>query len=139
MAFRAASLVFICTAGMLPIPQRSIPVVQPTRLAERVAEVSRHGQAHLLEQPPARASRGVHRLPLVWRKVAWCESRWHERSVSKSKRYHGLFQIESGWWRGAHLNPATATIEQQYALALHIYKKQGRRAWPYCGRKAGLR
>jgi hypothetical protein len=56
-----------------------------------------------------------------------CESGGNLRARSSSGRYLGAFQIERGWWHG--LDYRTATLAQQYALALHIWHIQSWRAW----------
>ena len=87
-----------------------------------------------------RASRSrTFALPAVWKRLAWCESRGHLGSVSKSGTYHGMFQIHKGWFKSHGINPKTATLQQQWKLAQYIYHRQGAKAWPYCSKKAGLK
>ena len=78
------------------------------------------------------------RIPAVWRRLAWCESRWHLQATSISGKHHGLWQIHQGWFRSAGVDWRTATVDQQYRVARYVYRKQGARAWT-CARKAGLR
>lgn len=70
-------------------------------------------------------------LPRVWQKIAICESSGNPREETGS--YYGLFQIRRGWYRSAGLIPEQTTIAQQYALALHIWHRQGWAAWTCAG------
>lgn len=109
--------------------------------------------ATLLTAPPAaarddsegkRASRAAARihtladLPPVWRRLAMCESSGRARVVSPSGLHHGYFQIHRGFFTNHGLDPRTATLAQQFRLALAVYERQGARAWT-CADKAGLR
>lgn len=72
---------------------------------------------------------GFSSLPRDWQLVAHCESTDNLRARSSSGKYLGAFQIERGWWESAGLNYMTATLSQQYALALKIWHEQGWGAW----------
>lgn len=136
-------VVLICAAGVvLATPcAPPTPVAQShtsTRAGSTAVTVGAVPNRHRVPTNP-RASRSLLRsLPPVWSRLAWCESRWHLRSVSKSGKHHGLFQIHEGWFKSQHVNWRTATATQQYRVALHVYKVQGARAWS-CARSAGLR
>lgn len=72
---------------------------------------------------------GFSSLPHDWQLIARCESTDNLRARSSSGKYLGAFQIERGWWDSAGLNYMTATLSQQYALALKIWHEQGWGAW----------
>lgn len=135
----------VCTVGVLMLPQQSTLAVHAQN---PVAQVRAHVTVGVDTRTPTptitiaanpRASRAqMRRIPPVWRRLAWCESRWHLHSVSRSGKHHGLWQIHEGWFKSAGVNYHTASIEQQYQVARYVYRKQGARAWS-CARKAGLR
>ena len=135
--------VLICAAGVvLATPCAPVTPVAQSHTSPRaglttVAVVTVHNRHRVPINP--RASRSMLRhLPPVWSHLAWCESRWHLRSVSKSGKHHGLFQIHEGWFKSAGVNWRTAGVTQQYRVALRVYARQGARAW-VCARQAGLR
>lgn len=80
----------------------------------------------------------VNQLPKVWQRIVACESSGRANAVSPSGKHYGYFQIHKGWFKGVGLDYQTATLYQQYKLALAIYKKQGAKAWS-CAKKAGLK
>jgi resuscitation-promoting factor RpfA len=78
----------------------------------------------------------------VWDKVAKCESgnRWHIRT---GNGYYGGLQFSSGTWKayggrkyGSQAHKASKA--EQIAIARRVLASQGPRAWPTCGRRAGL-
>lgn len=84
-----------------------------------------------------RASRAMRRMPMKWQRLAWCESRNHLHA-NRNNTYYGLWQIHKGWFTPFNINPNTATMQQQYRVALHVYKTQGAKAWS-CARTAQFR
>jgi hypothetical protein len=72
-------------------------------------------------------------LPKTWQRIAMCESTDNLRASNPSGKYLGAFQIERGWWRSAHLDYRSASLAQQYALALRIWHQQGWSAWTCAG------
>ena len=59
-----------------------------------------------------------------WRKVIIKESGGNPNAISSSGTYIGLFQIGRPW--GAYPG---MSIDEQIAMATHVYKVQGPRAW----------
>ena len=76
-------------------------------------------------------------LPVKWQRLAWCESRHHLHAVNNDT-YYGLWQIHKGWYKPFGINPETATLAQQYRVAQHVYKRQGRHAWT-CSKYTGFK
>lgn len=85
-----------------------------------------------------RASRSqMLRIPLQWRRLAWCES-GNRLHANRHDTYYGLWQIHRGWFKQFNIRPDTATFQQQWLVAQHIYKTQGAKAWQ-CAGQAGMR
>ena len=85
-----------------------------------------------------RASRSqMMRIPLQWRRLAWCESR-NRLHANRHNTYYGLWQIHRGWFTQFNIRPDTATFTQQWAVAQHVYKTQGAQAWS-CAKQTGMR
>lgn len=80
---------------------------------------------------PATSVRTFADLPRVWQRIAMCESSGDLHQVTGS--YYGLFQLRRGWYRSAGLVPERTTLAQQYQLALHVWHRQGWRAWECAG------
>ena len=121
---RRLLLVSVLVAGSLvnPIPlvePVSVVFVNPQPIQSYVARSSR-------TRP--RPSLTLNRLPIQWRALAWCESR-HRLHANNNNTYYGLWQIHEGWYKPFGINPETATIEQQWRVAQHVYKQQGAKAW----------
>ena len=85
----------------------------------------------------SRQSLTLTHLPAKWRRLAWCESR-HRLHAVNNNTYYGLWQIHKGWYKPFGINPTTATIEQQWRVAQHVYNKQGAKAWT-CSTKANFK
>lgn len=79
-------------------------------------------------------------LPLPWQELAKCESGGRVNAVSgKYDAFQGAFQIEYPRTWIAHggdpkTPPAKASLQDQFAVAIHIYNDRGSKPWPYCGR-----
>lgn len=107
------------------------PKPRPKVARKVAAKAKRHHRVHVTTQPMTAgpfSSANVHTfadLPRVWQRIAMCESSGDLREVTGS--YLGLFQVQRGWWHG--LDYRTATLQQQYALALHVFARQGFGAW----------
>jgi hypothetical protein len=73
-------------------------------------------------------------LPAELRKIAQCESGGNPRAVSRSGRYRGKYQFDSGTWKsmGGHGDPAQASEEEQDRRALKLYRARGTAPWPNC-------
>lgn len=123
----------VCFAGMLAPTVKETPAAAAPIVRETTPQPPK-------PKPKPSRSRvfSVADLPTPWKKLAWCESRWHLHSVSRSGQHFGLFQIHKGWFRPFKINPRTANAYQQWLVAKHVYATQGRNAWD-CARQAGLK
>ena len=74
-----------------------------------------------------------------WDAVAQCESGGNWHANTGNGEYGGL-QFKPGTWAryGGVGNPATASREQQIAVANRVLAEQGLEAWPKCGTASGL-
>ena len=77
-------------------------------------------------------------------RLAKCESTNNPRAVSKSGRYHGLYQFDQRTWNGVAksvlpeyvgVTPSQAPAEVQDAMARALYAARGRNPWPVCGKR----
>jgi hypothetical protein len=73
----------------------------------------------------------------VLERIARCESGGDPRAVSANRRYFGKYQFSPATWRavGGRGNPARASEAEQDRRALILYKREGTRPWPVCGRR----
>lgn len=80
-------------------------------------------------------------LPEPWKSLAMCESSLRPDVVSKTGKYHGLFQFDQRSWAyvGGTGKPSRATVREQFVRAKALKKIQGWEAWPTCSRKLGLK
>jgi len=80
-------------------------------------------------------------LPEPWKSLAMCESSLRPDVVSKTGKYHGLFQFDEGSWAyvGGTGKPSRASVREQLVRAKALKKIQGWEAWPTCSRKLGLK
>lgn len=73
-----------------------------------------------------------------WDAIAACESGGNWATSTGNGFYGGLQYTLSTWHaNGGAGNPATASREQQIAVAQRVLATQGIGAWPVCGRHAG--
>ena len=79
-------------------------------------------------------------LPEPWQSLAMCESSLRADVVSKTGKYHGLFQFDQRSWRyvGGTGLPSRASVREQLTRAKKLQKIQGWNAWPECSKKLGL-
>jgi hypothetical protein len=70
-------------------------------------------------------------------RIAMCESGGNPRAVSANRRYFGKYQFSRATWRsvGGRGNPARASEAEQDRRALMLYRREGTRPWPVCGRR----
>ena len=78
----------------------------------------------------------------VWDKVAQCESGGNWK-INTGNGYYGGVQFSARTWKGyggtSFASRANlATKAEQIAIARRVLAGQGPRAWPVCGRRAGL-
>ncbi len=73
---------------------------------------------------------------LNWAALAKCESGGNPKAVSPAG-YYGLYQFSPATWRsvGGRGMPHQATPAEQTYRAMMLYKDQGARPWPVCGRR----
>jgi len=78
------------------------------------------------------------RLPRILRRIAKCESGGNPRAVSPGGKYRGKWQFSRATWRrlGAKGDPAKASEYRQDRIALKLYRREGVKPWPHCGRLA---
>lgn len=92
---------------------------------------------------PAPAPRAASPVPsfsgdvnaLNWAALAACESGGRVDAVSKSGKYHGLYQFSVSTWQavGGSGLPSQASAEEQTARAKALYLRSGAGQWPHCG------
>lgn len=77
-------------------------------------------------------------------RLAKCESGGNPTIVSRSGRYHGLYQFSQSTWNGVAsavlpeyvgVRPSAAPAHVQDAMARALYAARGRAPWPHCGRR----
>lgn len=115
-----------------PAPIPSSATTAPTRpRARRVA------RSAVTNRP--RVAVGV--LDDPWAALARCESGGNPRAVDRAGLHFGLFQFDSGTWRGngGVGNPTDATADEQLRVAKLLQARRGWAPWPECSRKLGLR
>lgn len=73
---------------------------------------------------------------LNWAALAKCESGGNPSIVSKTGRYHGLYQFSVPTWRavGGSGLPSKASASEQTARAKMLYERAGAGQWPVCGK-----
>lgn len=92
-----------------------------------------------LSATSASAAAPAHTASSVWDSLAQCESggNW---ATNTGNGYAGGLQFSPSTWaaHGGTGSPATASREQQIAVAQNVQAKQGWGAWPACAAKLGL-
>lgn len=85
--------------------------------------------------PVASRSRPAVEL-LDWPALVQCESSGDPRAVSPTGRYRGLVQFSLSSWRevGMTGDPIDYPAVVQLRAAYRLYARQGRGAWPVCGK-----
>jgi resuscitation-promoting factor RpfC len=74
-----------------------------------------------------------------WDAVAQCESGGNWQANTGNGEYGGLQFKPATWSRyGGVGNPATASREEQIAVANRLFADQGVEPWPKCGTQSGL-
>ena len=77
-------------------------------------------------------------------RLAKCESGGNPTIVSRSGRYHGLYQFSQSTWNGVAsavlpdyvgVSPSVAPAHVQDAMARALFAARGRAPWPHCGRR----
>lgn len=72
-----------------------------------------------------------------WAALAQCESGGDPTAVSRSGRYHGLYQFDQRTWEsvGGTGRPSEASPDEQRRRAILLYEQRGAQPWPTCGRR----
>lgn len=72
-----------------------------------------------------------------WEALARCESGGDPTIVSRSGRYHGLYQFDLRTWEsvGGTGRPSEASPDEQRRRAILLYEQRGAQPWPTCGRR----
>ena len=84
------------------------------------------------------SSGGPSNVPAVLARIAQCESGGDPEAVSRDGRYRGKYQFSRSTWRamGGSGDPADASEATQDRMALRLYRAEGVKPWPVCGRQA---
>ncbi len=74
---------------------------------------------------------------LDWAALARCESGGDPTIVSRTGKYHGLYQFDARTWQsvGGKGVASTAPAAEQTARAQMLYARRGAAPWPECGRR----
>jgi peptidoglycan hydrolase-like protein with peptidoglycan-binding domain len=74
----------------------------------------------------------------VLARIADCESGGNPTAVSPDGRYRGKYQFTRATWHalGGTGDPAKASESEQDHLARILYRREGTKPWPVCGRQA---
>ena len=85
-----------------------------------------------------RGSSGGPTVPAILERIAQCESGGNPEAVSRDGRYRGKYQFSRATWRamGGSGDPADASEATQDRMALRLYRAEGIKPWPVCGRQA---
>jgi lysozyme family protein len=86
----------------------------------------------------ARRSSAGEDVAAVLERIAQCESGGDPTAVSRDGRYYGKYQFSRATWRsvGGRGNPARASETEQDRRAARLYRREGTRPWPVCGKQA---
>lgn len=71
-----------------------------------------------------------------WEALARCESGGDPTIISRSGRYHGLYQFDRSTWKsvGGSGLASEASSDEQTRRAMTLYEQRGAGPWPTCGR-----
>jgi lysozyme family protein len=74
----------------------------------------------------------------VLERIAQCESGGDPTAVSANRKYFGKYQFSRATWRSVdgHGNPADAPEAEQDQRAMTLYRREGTKPWPVCGKQA---
>ena len=73
----------------------------------------------------------------ILERIAECES-GGDPTMNTGNGYFGKYQFSRATWRavGGRGNPARASEAEQDRRALRLYRREGTKPWPVCGRQA---
>ena len=84
-------------------------------------------------------SGGSVKVPVILRRIAKCESGGDPTAISSNGMYRGKYQFMKSTWKangGRGTDPAKASEAEQDRVALKLYRAEGIKPWPACGRRA---
>ncbi|MFD7661683.1 ubiquitin-like domain-containing protein [Streptomyces sp. NPDC059788] len=108
---------------------------KPRKVGSEVVRAPRDRIVHVGTKPmPARVAGADH---LNWGALAQCEAGGRPDAVDASGTYGGLYQFDTGTWRGlgGSGRPQDAPAGEQTYRAKKLYISRGASPWPVCGRK----
>jgi peptidoglycan hydrolase-like protein with peptidoglycan-binding domain len=81
---------------------------------------------------------GTASVSAVLARIADCESGGNPTAISPDGRYRGKYQFTRATWHalGGTGDPAAAPEREQDRLARILYRREGTKPWPVCGRQA---
>jgi hypothetical protein len=73
----------------------------------------------------------------VLERIAQCESGGDPTAVSRDGRYFGKYQFSRATWRtvGGRGRPDRAAEAEQDRRAARLYRREGTKPWPVCGKR----
>ncbi|MFH8346226.1 ubiquitin-like domain-containing protein [Streptomyces sp. NPDC018045] len=108
---------------------------RPRKVGSEVVREPRDRIVHIGTKPmPVRVSGADH---LNWGALAQCEAGGRPDAVDASGTYGGLYQFDTGTWRGlgGSGRPQDAPAGEQTYRAKKLYISRGASPWPVCGRR----
>ena len=107
-------------------------------LTRRAMGLPRFARDSVRHPSSRRGSRAPASVPTILQRIAECESGGNPEAVSRDGRYRGKYQFMRSTWRslGGTGDPAAASEATQDRMALKLYRAEGTRPWPVCGRQA---
>ncbi|MEU7188545.1 ubiquitin-like domain-containing protein [Streptomyces sp. NPDC045369] len=108
---------------------------KPKKVGSEVVREPRDRIVHVGTKPMPMSVDGADHLN--WGALAQCEAGGRPDAVDASGTYGGLYQFDTGTWRGLGGNgrPQDAPAREQTYRAKKLYISRGASPWPVCGRK----
>ncbi len=108
---------------------------RPKKVGSEVVREPRDRIVHVGTKPMPMSVDGADHLN--WGALAECEAGGRPDAVDASGTYGGLYQFDTGTWRGLGGNgrPQDAPAREQTYRAKKLYISRGASPWPVCGRK----
>ncbi|OKH97840.1 transglycosylase [Streptomyces sp. CB02923] len=108
---------------------------KPKKVGSEVVREPRDRIVHVGTRPMPMSVDGADHLD--WDALAQCEAGGRADAVDASGTYGGLYQFDSGTWRGLGGNgrPQDAPAREQTYRAKKLYISRGASPWPVCGRR----
>lgn len=124
--------------GSAPTPRAAVSAAPAVNIEDVVLVRRRCTRRHPCRRRRASRSapRAARRDPSAaqWAALRQCESGGNYANKS-NRSYRGAYQFSFATWRsvGGGGDPADASVEEQDARALTLYRRSGRGQWPTCG------